>query len=263
MEPQDPSDAVHDAREESWTDTLFATFKPRDRHVSDEEIYEILTNGESDSAADLCVAKGVTMPMRCVWKAKYAQLSLYELRGARRLELRRATWIRRAVAIAAVVATGGVVFGIGRAAQANIMRTPQSAAPQIVASAPPAVSVPAPVPAAPAPVVPPPATPAPAPAAKPTEAPKVAAPVAAAAATTAPGPPGYNIQVAAAPTLKEGEQLVARLVEAGHRAYLLRAVVRDVEVFRVRVGPFETLPEAEETAARLQRDGHKGAWIAR
>ena len=82
------------------------------------------------------------------------------------------------------------------------------------------------------------------------------------APTTTSGP-GYKIQVAAAPTLQEGHELLARLASGGYPAYLSRAIVSNTEVFRVRVGPFDTLPAAEEIASQLKRDGFIGAWIAR
>jgi cell division protein FtsN len=41
------------------------------------------------------------------------------------------------------------------------------------------------------------------------------------------------------------------------------AIVKNVEVFRVRVGPFDTLSEAKEVSRQLRRNGYDGAWIVR
>jgi cell division septation protein DedD len=84
-----------------------------------------------------------------------------------------------------------------------------------------------------------------------------------AAAMAANPEPGYTIQVAASPTEREARRLVERLTAEGRRAYLSRALVKDVEVFRVRVGPFDTRSEAEDVAVQLHRDGYDRAWIAR
>jgi cell division septation protein DedD len=248
------SRVAHVDRRKAWSDAVFASLRPRDR-VSDEDIFEILSAGsDGEGAAALCEARGVTVPMYCVWKAKYRNLSLDQLRVARREEVRRARYVRGALVMVAVLAVGGIAVALGRAAQAP---SPSAPDPALVATAPP--------PAAPPPVV----TVDRQPDAAPASASSAEAPIAPAVdrrAPPAPPPPaiepGYHVQVAAANTLQEGRAIVDRLLAAGHRAYLFPTVVGDVEVFRVRVGPFDTLAAAQESSAQLKRDGHTGAWIA-
>ncbi len=70
------------------------------------------------------------------------------------------------------------------------------------------------------------------------------------------------MQVAARSSLQEARELLEQVASAGYRAYLLRANVGDMDVFRVRVGPFDTLPAAAKVASQLRRDGYSDAWIA-
>src|SRR5687767_5439875 len=121
------SDAVaHFGVRTSWTDAMFASLGSSDRHVSDEEIFALLTAaGDGGTAADLCAAKGVTVPMYCVWKAKYRGLDLEDLRKVRRGELSRARRLVGVLIAAAALAAGGIVFGLARVAQANIIVAPE------------------------------------------------------------------------------------------------------------------------------------------
>jgi cell division septation protein DedD len=245
---------VHVDRQTTWTDAALASIRPSDHHVSGDEIFEILNVGsDGETLADRCAAKAVTVPMYCVWKAKYRHLSLEELRKVRRREHWRARCLLGVLLAAAVLAIGGIVFGLARAAQ---MKITAAAEPQsTVTSLPTTESAPAERNAGSD--------------SQPDRAPAratEATPVVHESSSTALAPttePGYKIQVAAAPTVEEGRVLVARLATAGYPAYLFRATVKDTEVFRVRVGPFDTLPAAEEIASRLKRDGFNGAWIAR
>ena len=75
--------------------------------------------------------------------------------------------------------------------------------------------------------------------------------------------PRYEVQVVAAASRQQGRALVERLAAAGHPAYVATAIVKNVEVFRVRVGPFDTLSEAKEVSRQLRRNGYDGAWIVR
>lgn len=253
MDSQVSDSVVHVDRRKTWTDAVYAGFRASDHHVSDDEIFEILEGGsDGESAADLCAVKGVTVPMYCVWKAKYRHLSLEEVRRVRRRERWRGRCVLGVLLAAAVLGTGGIVFGLVRAAHANIT---------VAAESPPPVTS-----------VPrtesaggrrhqghsqPNSAPAPAP-----EAPLVEHRSRSDAPPSIPEP-GYKIQVAAAPSLQEGRLVVERLASAGYPAYLARAIVSNIEVFRVRIGPFDTLAAAEEIASQLQRDGYNGAWIAR
>jgi cell division septation protein DedD len=71
------------------------------------------------------------------------------------------------------------------------------------------------------------------------------------------------VQVAAFPNAQQAGRMVEQLVREGHSAYVLAATLGDVEVFRVRVGPFASRQAAEETLGQLERDGYQGPWIAR
>jgi cell division septation protein DedD len=243
----------------SWYDALFAFFMPSDDHVSDEDVFEIVTaKSDGTPAAVLCAAKGITVPMYCVWRTKYRQLTLDELRAVRQRARQRAMFLCWGVIASAALGTGGLVLGVAQAAYAAITVSDES---------PSAVPVPDPsLPVAKsesghfgqAVNIPP----------KPGNALAPASAPPAARRTRADAPrqiaePGYKIQVAAPQTLQEGLAMVDQLASAGYPAYLTRAIVGDAEVFRVRIGPFDTLSAAEEITARLKRDGYDGAWIAR
>jgi cell division septation protein DedD len=242
VDSQESDSVVHVDGEKTWIDAVFATVRPSDHHVSDDEIFEILNAGsDGETAADLCAAKGVTVPMYCVWKSKYRDLNLEELRKARRWEHWRTRGLVGVLVAAVVLGAGGIVFALARTVQANLTIAAAPALPPAVRMAPVIVDAPLPV-----------TTPAPTP-----------EPAGPSAVAPAVDEPGYKIQVAAANTLQEGRALVDRLTSAGYPAYLSRATVSDVEVFRVRIGPFDTLPAAEGIASQLRRDGYDGAWIAR
>src|SRR5687767_6640041 len=112
---------VHVDGRKTWTDAVLASFRPRDHHVSDDEIFEILNAGnEGETASKLCAAKGFTVPMYCVWKTKYRHLSLDDMRKVRRRELWRGRCLLGLLLAASVLGTGGIVFGLARAARPNI-----------------------------------------------------------------------------------------------------------------------------------------------
>lgn len=79
------------------------------------------------------------------------------------------------------------------------------------------------------------------------EAPKAAAP-------EAPALGGFTVQVGAYKTREPAEALRARLVAAGHDAYVVETDEAAVH-FRVRVGAFATREDAQAAAARIA-DGH-------
>jgi cell division septation protein DedD len=282
-EVQDTDSAVAEVETvTTWRDALLAHLRPADHRISDEEIFAILNDAdEGGSTAELCASSGVTLPMYCVWKSKYRQLGLDELRQARRREQRRRYTVIGLVLLAATLSIGGVVAGISWAvlsAIAGSSVTPPATAPvasyredrpATAPTAPQIVAKPASeVVAKPASqVVAKPASPIVAPASR------VVAPPASQSVASAPqerseadatiAETGYRIQVTAADSDQQGRAMVAKLTSAGYPAYTTRAVVGTREVFRVRVGPFETLPEAEKVAARLRSAGHAGVWIAR
>jgi hypothetical protein len=235
----------------TWREALSARLRPADSRIPDEDIFAILNDGgEGQTAAERCAALGVTVPMYCVWKSKYRQLSLDELRDARRREQRRRSTLIGVVVLVAAISTGGAVAGVSWAVLSAF--TGSAASPPAPAVTESRVQ--------------------PTPAAEPIE-PRAAATPAAKTETIDPQPQsdavttieesGYRIQVTAADTEPQGRALVARLVAAGYPAYMTRAVVGNKNVFRVRVGPFEALPAAEATAAQLRSAGYAGAWIAR
>ncbi len=255
----------------TWREALSAHLRPSDHHVSDEEIFAILNGGsEGVSAAELCAARGVTMPMYCVWKSKYRQLDLDQLSAARRREQRRRHTVSGLLLLAALSVVGGIAASLvwtvsstfkGRAESAVAIPAVASdssqsspSKPQVPAFANATADKPSPQPSAPSPKpqASSPKSQAPSP--------KSQAPV---DATPAIIETGYRIQVTAETSAGEGRAAVARLVSKGYPAYMTQAVVGDKEVFRVRVGPFDTLSAAEEVATRLRSDGYGGAWIAR
>lgn len=253
MEAQDTySVGVQVEPQTTWRDALIARIRPSDHYVSDEDVYALLTDdSEGMTTAELCAARGVTLPMYCVWKRKYQRLSLDQLRAERSRERqRRYALVGLACAVVALVA-GGLTVSATRAMFASstvVAESPSARTSTPVASA-----------AAPAPL-------APSPAVGQTRAQPVSSvPRRQTAAGDLPVvvETGYRIQVTAADDLDEGREMVARLTSRGYPAYLTRATVGNSEVFRVRVGPFETLAAAEETASRLRAAGHAGAWITR
>lgn len=243
-----------------WREALLARVHPADHRISDEDIFAIL-NDESEglTAAELCARSGVTVPMYCVWKSKYRQLSLEELRQARRREQRRRYSIIGLAVLVATLSAGAIVVGLSWAMLSAI--TGSTASPPVIAATPSQVE-PAQLAARVEPRqelarVGPAIVEQPLPkrlTIDPQPQPAAEAPIEEA---------GYRIQVTAADTEQQGLAMVAKLESAGYPAYMMRAVVGDKNVFRVRVGPFETQPEAEKIAADLRTAGYKGVWIAR
>jgi cell division septation protein DedD len=76
-------------------------------------------------------------------------------------------------------------------------------------------------------------------------------------------PPGYSVQVAAVPELKEARTLSDQLSQAGYSVYLTTATVNQVRFHRVRVGPFQTWQAAQQVAQRLETQGYKAPWITK
>jgi len=254
---------AHVERDKTLRDAVLASLRPSGHHLRDDEIFEIVTAGSDREAAEqLFAAKGITFPMYCVWRSKYRHLSLDELRAARRRQLWRARGVFGVVVMAGVLGATGVGFGVMSIVKAKFTRATH--APPVVSVRPMTPSAPAPSRDAgnrqesAAPVAPE------AQRTTPLQSPSLAiAPGDRAPSEAAPAEPGYKIQVAAAQTLQEGRALVVQLTSAGRCAYMLRATVGNVDVFRVRVGPFDTLESAAEIASQLRRDGFNGAWIAR
>jgi cell division septation protein DedD len=77
------------------------------------------------------------------------------------------------------------------------------------------------------------------------------------------GAPGYSVQVAAVPDLKEARTLSDKLTQAGYSVYLTTATVNQVRYNRVRVGPFQTWQAAQQVSQRLETQGYRDPWITK
>ena len=230
---------------------VFARLRRHDGRFSDDQIFTILRVGEDGGAglAELREVNGVTFPMYCLWKAKYGQLTLPELRTLRRQEGRQALIARACLVTAIVLGAGGVgLFILPEAtpgpASEGTARAVTSATD--ASSRPPSAVAPQSAVATPDPPL--------------THA-SILGPTA--------GPPApsaherYEVQVAAEPDLQGARTIVRRLETAGYAGYVLPATVGSVELYRVRIGPFESLGDAREIVRLLERDGYEGPWIAR
>jgi len=82
-------------------------------------------------------------------------------------------------------------------------------------------------------------------------------PVKAAAA----GSEKFVVQVAALSTPAAADELTARLVIGGFRAYVEAVSTAEGTLHRVRVGPFTRRDEAQRAAERLKAAGHKAAVV--
>lgn len=251
LEAQDTEGAVAQVEPvTTWREALSARLRPGDHHVSAEEIFAILNDGnDGGTTADLCAAKGVTVPMYCVWKLKYRQLPLDQLRAARRREQLRhhtviglvvltAVLVMAGIAVSLVWAVSSTFKGLAESQSASATLEPDRGPGPLSGSDPTAVRV---------------------------RARQVATadPLSPADATATIVETGYRIQVTAAESAEEGRAVVARLAAKGYPAYMTRAVVGHSDVFRVRIGPFDTLSAAEDIATQLRADGYGGVWIAR
>lgn len=219
------------------------------RRYTDEEIFAALRAAEEDglSAADLCAAHDITLPLYCVWKRKYGALTLEELRAVRGQEARR----RRTLSALALAGAAAVAIGLGTLLLPDVtVETTAAEAAQAGHPEPRAAGSPAP--------------PAPADAVDVAAArDEVAAAALAGAYDLRSDDEGFAVQIAAKPDLGEARALIERLEAAGHSAYLLSTRVDNEELFRVRVGPFPTRQAAAAAVRRLEREGHDGAWMVR
>ena len=233
----------------TWREALSARVRPSDHHISAEEIFAILNGlSDGDTAAERCAASGVTVPMYCVWKSKYQQLGLDQLRKARRNEQHLRHAVVGLVLLTAVLLTGGTAASLVWAVSSTskILAESTLAMPPVESgyrqSLPSGSADPNPIGA---------------------RAVSAADPRSLAGVTATIVEKGYRIQVRAAESAREGRAVVDRLTSQGYSAYMTRAVVGNSDVFRVRIGPFDTFSAAEETATRLRADGYGGVWIAR
>jgi cell division septation protein DedD len=234
----------------TWREALSSCVTPADHRLSDEEIFTIL-NGERDDAvvAELWAARNVSLPMYCVWKSKYRQLDLEQLRNARRREQRRRHAVIGAAVIAATVFVVGIGGGLVWAVSSTFkgLTTVSSAATVKPQRTPHASS----------------ATVEPRPIIQRTSQSETANPRPVSVAVAPAAETGYRIQVTAAETEQEGRAAVAQLAAKGYRAYMTRVTVGSKNVVRVRVGPFDTALAAEEIATQLRSAGYQDVWIAR
>jgi cell division septation protein DedD len=273
----------------TWRDALLARLHPADHRISDEDIFAILNEeGDGQTAAELRAAHDVTVPMYCVWKAKYRQLSLEELRQARRREQRRRYTIAGVILLASTLSLGGIAVGLSWAMMSVLMGS--ASASSTIAAAASALDAGS---KDPAPRTINAGSKGPAPrtidagskdperdagskdperdagskdperdAGSKDPAPRTPAPSRSVVEATA-AETGYRIQVTTADTEQLARTAAAKLESAGYPAYVTHVVVNNNSLFRIRVGPFETLPAAEKTANELRAAGYAGVWIAR
>ena len=138
MEAQDTySVGVQVEPQTTWRDALVARIRPSDHYVSDEDVYALLTDdSEGMTRAELCAARGVTLPMYCVWKRKYQRLSLDQLRAERSRERqRRYTIVGLTCAVVALVA-GGITVSATRAMFASFTVACTANEPRFVGAVP-------------------------------------------------------------------------------------------------------------------------------
>jgi SPOR domain len=235
----------------TWREALSARLHPADHRISDEDIFAILHDeGDGHTAAELCATSGVTVPMYCVWKSKYRQMDLDELRKTRRRERRRRYTVIGLTFLVATLSIGGIVVGLSWAVLSAF--TGSTASPSATAAAASDVE-PGRVSAQGDRAI----------AGTPATRMATIDPQSRTDAEATTAETGYRIQVAAADTEHQGRAMVAQLASAGYPAYMTRAVVDSKNVFRVRVGPFDALADAETIAATLRAAGYAGVWIAR
>ena len=264
-----------------WTARALALFRGEDDRFTDEEILTILRAGEAGlKIPDVCAAGGIRMATYYAWKAKYAGLTPSGVRN-RRLRDRR----KRQTTMAAFGVLGVICVG----AAGMFVTTRNASEPPSAASQPPNASANALENSLESPPAPPAAT-----VTIPAAAPETQSAAAAGGAlpSTAVRPPSqgaaaesaglragapwanaedietadpndYVVQVAAVPDLREARAVRDQLAEAGYHAYLTAAVIDQVELYRVRVGPLKSRNEAQDIARRLEREGHRAPWVTK
>lgn len=99
------------------------------------------------------------------------------------------------------------------------------------------------------------------PAAPPASAAVEAPPTAPAVEPAAPSREGLVIQVFSSPDREQAQQLVERLQQGGHPAFVSPEEVGGRTMFRVRIGPFEERRSAERVAEDVRRAYRLDTWI--
>jgi cell division septation protein DedD len=224
-----------------------APFSREDERLTDEEILTILRAAEAGlRVADVCAAARLRVETYYVLKAKYGTLPPLELRDRRIRERRRRRSRRIALASLALMTGLLVAFGTAPSRPAD-------------AAAAPAATTSAALPPAAAPARR--ATERTGPAPKGTE--PARTPHGVASLVEAVEPDGYSVQVAAVPDLDEAKAWRTQLALAGYTAYVIPTTLNELQLYRVRVGPFETWQRAQNTAQDLERDGYPSPWITK
>jgi cell division septation protein DedD len=235
-----------------------------DERYTEADIQTILRAGSQGVLPDeLCATEGIKLETYEAWKAKYSGLSLSQIKIRRRRE-RRNRWTTFAAAGLVAIATGGW-YVLTRAdtlrqlPQTSVTRAraPIVASPRPVSAPVPAVPKPSPQPAEGASANPPRID-----VSRPID-PSAKATDAVVRETEAAEPSGYSVQVAAAPSPEQAQDMIRQLSRGGHVAYLSHTVAKDTVLYRVRVGPFESRDEAQAVVKRLEVEGYRGAWIAK
>jgi cell division septation protein DedD len=248
-----------------WTARARALFATDDDRFTDEEILMILCAGEGGlKLADVCAAGGIRPATYYIWKAKYHGLTPAHVRNRRVRERRKRRASMAGIALVVLsIGAAALLIGMPRA-----FRSQQASANASEKTLTPRQTVPASALT----------TPASAPdvhraAAAGQPAPEINSvqPGGIGASATSVSrqeiktadPPGYAVQVAAVPDLREARAVLQQLEEAGYHAYLTAKIVDRVELYRVRVGPLQSRPAAEEVARRLEREGHRAPWVTK
>jgi cell division protein FtsN len=71
----------------------------------------------------------------------------------------------------------------------------------------------------------------------------------------------YTVQVGAFNAREQAEAMRARLVAAGHAAYVAAGEAAGVPRYRVRIGTFATAEDARQAAARLATEAHVATYV--
>jgi cell division septation protein DedD len=243
--------------------TLLSGLRGPGRGHTDDFIFATLGAAEDGAnIAALCATRGVTVPTYCLWKARYGGLTLADLRRQRRREAMRARLQVAGVAAALAPTLGAglwLITGTSDADPTGAGMSREAAEPVVV----PNTAAPTPTAAESGTATTADTTLTVATA----EALRAVAPSRGQARGARVQPStaeSYAVQVAAFPDAQQARRMVEQLALAGHTAHVLPATLSsNVEVFRVRVGPFTSRQAAEQTLGQLEREGYQGPWIAR
>ena len=245
----------------AWIARVLARVQGTGDRFTADEILTILSAGEAGlKVDDLCAAADIPIETYYTWKAKYRGLTPAKVRDLRRREQR----IRRATAVSLAVVVGVTIGAPCAFLVARWTRADASALSSV------AVAVSSPAPTSPAPTSPIPTQPVSEPDESAGHVSNQEQPLPVAQEVIAEGEgidasrsPGFAVQIAALPDLKEARRTIEQLTAAGYPAFLSPTTVGQVSLYRVRVGPLKTRRLAEDVAGRLQHEGYPTPWITK